>query len=327
MTWSNPWLVGGDAETPEQVARMFAFVATGGAEGIAQPGDLKVVAQPVPNNQLSVSAGGALMLNRGADSYEQSYIAANPDPDVVTITATGSTGVRRDLVVCRVEDPNAAGGSQWKNNGADPVKGPFMFTRVIENVPAGTTRLQDVPGHGSDIGFALALVTIPANTGTITNAMIADLRKLARPRETRIVARDLGMSVGSLAGTAGTLFPPFQPSIVVPDWATHAEVEVTISQLSAQGSSNGFANVSLRAADGATVVVDGDQMAYNADVSSGSNTRFVHQSSVYGDVRSQRGRTVKPSNFMRKEAAARGDLRYDQYAQIKFVVTFYERIV
>jgi hypothetical protein len=327
MTWSNPWLVGGDAETPEQVARMFAFVATGGAEGIAQPGDLKVVAQPVPSNQLVVSAGGALMLNRGADSYEQSYIAANSDPDVVTIAATGSTGARRDLIVCRVEDPNAAGGSQWKNNGADPVEGPFMFTRVIENVPAGTTRLQDVAGHGSDVGFALALVTVPANTGTITNNMITDLRKMARPREERYVLRDLGQSISSLTQTTDRIFPAFQPNVVVPDWATHVEVEVIVSQVSAAANSNGYAALQLREADGQTIILPGDTMAYNADASGGGNTRFVHLSSTYGDIRAYRGRTVRPSNAMRKASAAAANLSYDQYAQIKFVVTFYERIV
>ncbi|WP_242089260.1 hypothetical protein [Curtobacterium sp. DN_7.5] len=327
MTWSNPWLVGGNAETSEQTARTLAFIASGGAEGIAQPADLKVVATPVPSSQLAVSIGGAIILNRGADSYEQSYVGVNADPDTVTINPTNSTGVRRDLVAVRVEDPNAVGGTQWAGNGADPDEGPFLFTRVIENVPAGTTRLQDVPGHGNDVGFALALVTIPANTATITSAMLTDLRQIARPRETRVVARDLGQSVSTLTQTADRVFPAFQPSFVVPDWATHVEIEVTVSQISAASNSNGYAALQLRESDGQTIILPGDTMAYNADASGGGNTRFVHLSSTYGDVRSYRGRTIRPSNVMRKASAAAGDLSYDQYAQIKFVATFYERIV
>lgn len=324
MTWDNPWFVGQPAKHSAQIARTFAFVATGGAAGIAQPSDCKVVATAVPSDTLLVSAGGLLIPSRGADSYEQSYISSNREPDPVKPAATGSTGGRRDLIVGRVEDINAAGGAQWKNNGADPATGPFMFSRIIENVPAGTKTLQEVSGHESDVGEALALITIPANTATFTNAMITDLRRLARPRETTVELFDPGTAKATLSATAGTVFPPFTPDVPVPDWATHVRITLTIAQLAALGNSTGGGNVQGRDTSGATIV-DGDSVAFNFDAVV-TSTRGVYIASTYGDVRALRGKTLRPTSLMRKNAG-QANLQYDEGSQMTYRVTFYEKPV
>lgn len=315
----------GAAHSPE-VTRNALYASTGGAEGVNGPTDCKVTATTVPGGTVNVAIGSVLILARQANVRQQSYADANPTVDNVAVTSTGSTK-RSDLVVVRVEDPGQAG-EPW-DDPANPAVGPYIYTRVIPNVPAGTTRLQDVAGHENDTAVTLARIDLPANTATVTNAMIVDLRKIARPREATVRLTDLGATPGTMTSAAsGTQFPPFQPSVVVPDWATHMQVDMSVSQISAGASSNGFANVSVRAADGTTIVVDGDQMAYNVDVASGVNTRFVHLASTpVGDVRSQRGKVVKPTSFMRKAAAGLGNLTYDQYSQIRYEVVFYERIV
>lgn len=319
-----PFFVGGGAVHTPEVFRALAYAATGGQEGIVQPADLKVVPLAVPGGGVMVSIGGGYALSRAANAAEQTYVFRHPTPTQVDITPAGSSGSKAVMIVARVEDPWVAG-EPW-DDPSDPTVGPYVFIRAID-CNGSTTKLRNIAGHANDTGIELARINIPANTGTITSAMITDLRKIARPRETHESLVDLGSSTGTLTSAAGTLFPPYQPSILVPDWATHMRCDLSISQLSAQGSSNGFANVSVRASDGTTVVIDGDQMAFNADVSSGSNTRFVHLATAYGDIRAQRGNLVRPSSYMRKEVAGRGDLRYDQYAQMRFDITFYERIV
>lgn len=325
MTWDSvPYVtqLEGAAHAPE-VFRTALYASTGGAEGIVDPTDLKVTATAVPGGTLNIAIGSALIRARAAGAAQQTYAARNPTLDNVAVPATGNA-IRRDLVVVRVEDPGMTG-EPW-DDPDDPAVGPYVFTRVIPNVPAGTTRLQDVPGHENDTGFALALITIPANTGTYTNAMLTDLRRLARPRQQRIPLTDLGATTSTLTQTAGTLFPKYQPSVTVPDWATHMRVDMTISGLyaGADADTNGLANVSVRAADGATVVIDGDQVAFNSDKA----TRFVHIGSTpSGDIRAQRGKVVKPSSFMRKAATNRGDVTYDQYSQMRFDVVFDERII
>jgi hypothetical protein len=327
MTWDNvPYMIQlqGAAHAPE-VFRNALHVSTGGAEGVNSPTDCKVTATTVPGGTVNVAIGSVLIVARHATAFQESYADVNRTVDNVQVTSTGATK-RSDLVAAIVEDPGVAGAPY--DDPDNPAIGPYMFTRVIPNVPAGTTRLQDVAGYANVSGFALARIDIPANTATVTNAMIVDLRKIARPRQEKVNLTDLGATPGVLNQTAGTLFPPFQPSVTVPSWATHVRVDMTIAGLSAGGSTNGFANVSVRAADGTTVVVDGDQVAFNADVSAGVNTRFVHIASTpSGDVRAQRGKVIKPSSYMRKAAADRGNVTYDQYSQMRMEVVFDERIV
>lgn len=95
---------------------------------------------------------------------------------MVAIAATGSAGGRSDLIVAQVEDPNMAG-EPWQTP-TNPAVGPYIFTRVIPNVPAGTTSLRPL-GYSGRSAIVLARVDLPASTGTVTASMITDLRELA----------------------------------------------------------------------------------------------------------------------------------------------------
>ncbi|WP_437582735.1 hypothetical protein ACSAGD_10745 [Paramicrobacterium sp. CJ85] len=227
-----PWMVGGGAEHSPEVVRAQTYAATNGAEGIVSVGDLKVVPLDVPGTAVNVRPGGGLALNRHPGHAGETYTFRNATSTQVDIAATGSGAGRSDLIVARVEDPFLQGSPY--DAPADPKSGPYVFPRVISNVPTGTTRLQDVPGHEADTGIALARIDIPASTGTITAAMIKDLRKVAIPRQHTqrlfysLVTGDEEKLTAT--GANGEVWPNASTNswgnLDIPEWATHADIQV-----------------------------------------------------------------------------------------------------
>lgn len=214
MTWDKtPWFIGNGAEHSPEVARLVLFASTGGAEGIADSGDLKVLAQGSPGGSVRVMPGAALLVNRSAGGAQQSYGGRNPTEDVVAVAATGTGGGRSDLVIARVEDPQY---SPWQAPG-DPTSAQYIFTRVIQNVPAGTT-----DARALNLGYpaiALARIDIPAGTGAISQAMIKDVRKLARPRNSRHTL--IQTPTAAKAFTTALVDHLTFGSVDIPTWATH----------------------------------------------------------------------------------------------------------
>lgn len=242
MTWSTvPFFVDG-AVHPAEIMRLLAFAATGGKEGVVSPGDCKVVPLATPGAGVQVSVGAVIVLNRATSGQQQTYMAKNPTSDTVGVTASGSGAGKSDLVVAMIEDPNMPGNSKYAANVTDPKTGPYVWTRIVPNVPAGTTRLQDVPGHELESGIALARIDFPASTGTVTAAMITDLRKLALARsETQNIIGTPTDDQVTLSTTTWSAFPKNKLSgIVVPDWATHAviRVDTTLRYISGDAYAN-----------------------------------------------------------------------------------------
>ncbi|WAB10793.1 minor tail protein [Arthrobacter phage Tuck] len=235
MSWDSvPWFVGGGAEHSPEVARLLAYAAVGGAEGLVTPDDLKVSPLAVPGGGVQIAPGAALIRNRAAGGSEQTYVARNPVTDTVTIAATGSGSGRTDLIVAQIEDPFMAG-EPWQDP-VDPKVGPYVYTRVISNVPSGTKRLQDVPGYSGRSAITLARVTLPASTGTVTAGMITDLRKLARPRTERRMttvfpsgARTAGNKLPTSSYAPWPLTSAQRPAVDVPTWATRIDIAVHMS--------------------------------------------------------------------------------------------------
>lgn len=237
---SVPWFTGGGAQHSPEVARTLAYAATNGKLGIISPTDLKVTATAVPGSDVQVSVGSAAIPSRNATGANQSYIARMNTADTVSIAATSSSGGRSDLVVIQIEDPWVSG-EPWQDP-ADPTVGPYVFTRVISNVPAGTTDLNNVSGYSGRTAITLARIDIPASTGTITSAMITDLRKMANPRsERQIVKGTLDATTTTLSSATWNLYPrnPIT-GITVPAWATHAVIrtDTTIRFVSGEAYAN-----------------------------------------------------------------------------------------
>ncbi|MBM0201923.1 hypothetical protein JNW90_01470 [Micromonospora sp. STR1s_5] len=249
MGWDPvPWMVGGGAQHSAEVARVLAYVACRGNEGIVGSGDLRVKALNVPDGAVTVDPGACSILCRATGQLHQAYTGRVTTVDgPVAIPATTSSGGRSDLVIARVEDPFLSG-EPWPDP-TDETVGPYIRTRVIPNVGASTTTLAQL-GLGQS-GIELARIDIPASTGTITQAMIKDLRKIANPRRERrldLVFRPSGQVqvTNATPVTLGT-----SAAIKVPLWATAIKMSVIGSGLQVLG-----ANIygALRAVFGGSIV-------------------------------------------------------------------------
>ncbi|UVF61143.1 minor tail protein [Arthrobacter phage Aoka] len=222
---NTPWFIGGGAQHSPEVARTLAFASTRGAEGIVGIGDLKVQAQAVANGTVRVSTGAAIILNRYAGGGQQSYGLRNATQTDVAITATGSGAGRTDLIIARVLDPQYEGAAP-----ADPVTFQYSRIVVVQGVPAGTKTAAEL-----NLGYpaiALAKVTLPVSTATITAGMITDLRKVANPRRDRAMVTVFPSATQSIP-TAGYSSWPIQtaqrPLVPVPSWATRVDIVAHLS--------------------------------------------------------------------------------------------------
>jgi hypothetical protein len=190
-----------------------------------------VTAQPVPNNTVNVAPGGGLLLNRYPGGTGQSYTLRNGTGTPVTIAPTGSSGGRTDLVIARILDPQYEG-----NPPADPTNFQYDYPTVIQGVPAATKTFKELGLNYPAI--QLAKVSLPASTGTVTAAMITDLRKVAQPRRERamIVIFPNGVWQSGTAQqmpTSGYNTWPMnisqRPYVTIPEWATRCDIVATIT--------------------------------------------------------------------------------------------------
>jgi hypothetical protein len=316
-----PFVIGGDAEHGPDVFRQALYVATGGKQGVGSPSDLKVTPLDVPGAGVKIAAGGGTILNRTAT--QESYGVRNPTADTgsIQVPASGSSSKRTHLIVCRVDNPYVDGNAQAP---VDPVHGPYNSFALIPDVPAGTRLLQEVPQYKGLSAIELCRLDVPAATQTITAAMITDLRQLTRANSDMISFSDLGVSTATLSATSGTIFPPFRPSVVVPDWANYVRVELIITSLSALGNSTGKYNVQLQDSAGNNVI-EGNSVSFNADAVV-TSTRVNLLAMAEGDITAARGKTLRPTTLMRKTDTKQANLKYDDASQMLYRVTFYERL-
>ena len=231
---STPWIVGGGAEHSPEVVRQALYDSTGGAEGVSSVGGLKVLANGTPNGTVRVLPGGGILNNRYAGGAGQSYAVRNASQTSVSIKATGSGSGRVDMVVIRVLDPQYEG-------SAPPDPNDFQYTRleVIEGVSAGVKTAKEL-----NLGYpaiALAKITLPKSTGTVTAGMIEDLRKMAQPRRQEVLRARPAVAVDTetLSNTVarGEYFPNAGAlqMIAIPEWATRAIIEATWIQVREPG--------------------------------------------------------------------------------------------
>lgn len=229
MAWDGvPWFVGGGAEHTPEVARLLGYAAFRGNEGVIGIGDLQVKALATPGSSIRVMPGACSILNRASAQTYQAYAARLPTEDAVPVSATTSGGGRSDLVVARIEDPWLAG-EPWADP-ADPKAGPYVYTRIITNVPPTTRTYKDL--GLADSAIALGRIDIPSSTATITQAMITDLRKVANPRRERSVLTANPASTETLTSSSFVAWPTAASwQVDVPAWATKVILRGAVSGL------------------------------------------------------------------------------------------------
>lgn len=234
---TTPWAVNGGAEHFADVARLMAYASTAGAEGVVEPSSLRVAAQSVANGTVRVLPGAALILNRYSGAGQQTYVLRNPSSTDVAIPATGSSGGRTDLIVARILDPQYEG-----QPPANPLT--FQYSRLerINGVPAGTKSAKQL-----NLGYpaiALAKVTLPASTGTVTAGMITDLREVALPRRKRDLRTVAIVSAGTEELSASGVDGEYWPNaggvqfVEIPEWATRCRIIGTWAQVRVPANSN-----------------------------------------------------------------------------------------
>lgn len=238
-----PWAVLGGRHSAS-VARMLAFNATAGAEGVSGISDLRVTQQTVATGTVKVAAGGATIINRYPGVMNESYVARAGSSTTVAVAANSSGATRYDLLVLRIDD--------WNFPGAQATPGtlptdtvPVAKFQVISNVAASVVSAAQLGLNYP--ALALARIAIPNGVSAITDAMITDLRKKTVPQADRLLlAKGTAASRSwflDVTTDAGKVFPDdaLWTNILVPTWATKANIVGTWGSLVfAEGGSNGY---------------------------------------------------------------------------------------
>ncbi|MBJ6623482.1 hypothetical protein [Streptomyces sp. DHE17-7] len=208
----RPLLTNGATHSAQQFRMMIRDLANG-AEGITQGDDLKVSQRSTPGGGVVIGDGSGVIRGR-ANAFQGHYSVCNIGSVDVPIAATGATG-RSDMLIIRVEDPDYEG-------NLNPETQQIVYPDIIPNVSSSATTIPD-----SRTGIPLARIDIPANTSTITTAMITDLRRVAvytQSPASQSTAIGASTTYSYFSTAAGINFS-------VPDWATKAIVKIDISPL------------------------------------------------------------------------------------------------
>lgn len=220
MTFRVPWVISDVTEVPLEVARMLAYAATGGSQGVVGPGDLQVRSLSTPGSSVRIAPGTFIALNNFPSNDNQSYIGWNDGEITKAVTATGPA-TRSDLVYARIWD-----GGQT-NGGTSGI----ASVEIAQGVNPSTTTLEEV--NANIAGVALARIDMPANTSTVDQAYITDLRKLVNPRRREIVRihnMPDSSSVQNLTSASYVTWPSQATwSVEIPDWAVRAQLVVNIA--------------------------------------------------------------------------------------------------
>lgn len=249
MTLLTPYAIDG-AQHSARLFRRQLQQASSGAAGISRPGDFKVLPLNVPGAGFRVSAGGVLIPSRDSGvAYRETYGVENDgEISVLDVPGTGSSGGRTDMVIVEVTDPSMQAVSYPVPD--EPLTAAYSRVRVVQNVPANAKSIADVPALANVTGYACALIKWPASTGTITAAMITDLREVALPRSIRVL-RNINLTekgtgdrqhinVGGAYPLGGDTWPQEAENagildIEIPAWATHMAYTLSWTQLNRRG--------------------------------------------------------------------------------------------
>lgn len=237
-----PWFVGGGALHSAEVARLVAYMAFNGNEGIVEAPDLAVRELAVPGSAVRVMPGACAIHNRAVGGEYQAYAGRLPTQDQVSIGATDSSGPRSDLIVAQAENPHIPG--EPYQQPADPTVGPYIFTRVIPDVPSTTRSVRElVTADYNPSAITLARVDMPVSTATVAQSYITPLRFMANPRRLqlqRIINLGSVYNPDALQSTTYEVFPDdaywwIDP---IPPWAVRCQLFATISGMRLENSGN-----------------------------------------------------------------------------------------
>lgn len=235
MTFENAAYAINGAEISAALARR-ALYSEARQGGIVQKDDLKVSPLAVPGVGVVISEGVGLVLNGYQDDPNEVYVVSNPGGHTLPPMEmpAANPAARSFIVAVVVGDPDfSQSGHPWMPSDGIPAgqESTFQYVRptLIPVADANVTSL--------DVGYPaleLARLDIPANTTTITGAMITDLRKLASPRQSQEIFVGAPWSSSSTdvipSGNAYADWgAKYKPTVRVPSWAKRAIVVASIN--------------------------------------------------------------------------------------------------
>lgn len=235
MTFDNAaWAING-AQMGADLARR-AMYAEARQSGIVQKEDLEVTELAVPGVGILISDGVGLVINDYQTDPNEIYVVSNPGSHTIPSgdMPAANPAAKSYIVAVVVGDSDfSQAGHPWMT-AEDPPEGEettFEYVRpTLIEVSAGATTL--------DVNYpalVLARLDIPADTTTITNSMITDLRTLASPRQ----SQEMFVSpVESWTNASPDYIPAatdyqswgsYSPTVKVPSWATRAILVCSIN--------------------------------------------------------------------------------------------------
>lgn len=194
-----------DLDYGAEDVRHLSYLASMGQTGTATADSLRVTATATPSTSVIVNAGVATI--RGT-SLVSSYVVTNDQAVTLPVPANNGSGVLRRTVIYSVRDPQMAGMPQL--SGPNDTAGDLQ---VVTSLPTDRPYI------------ILADINFPANTGTVTNAMITDRRAMAL---TRSVTRSF-IHYPSYTNPIGTTYEQIAgaaPTFYCPPGMTHANIIV-----------------------------------------------------------------------------------------------------
>lgn len=208
------------------LARTEAYAANSGSEGLVQGPDLKVLPLAVAGQGVRIDTGAALILNRYQGlAPDQMYTVTNPTMHTVpsSLMPSANAAAKNYIVAVVIGDPEFSPSghpfmpSQFPTGQASTFE--YVRAMVIEETAFNSRTYP---------ALALARLAIPANTTTITDSMITDLRKLARPRSWMaqgiVAATGAADPLNQVAPTTAR-FPNVNViTVTIPTWATRVKI-------------------------------------------------------------------------------------------------------
>lgn len=236
MTFENTaWAIDG-ALLGSSLARRAEFAAVSGAQGIVQKPDLKVRQLAVPGVGILIDPGVGLVTNKYQTTPNETYVVSNPSSHTIPAIEmpAANPSAKSYIVAVVIGDPDfSQTGHPWMQATDPPVgqETTFQYVRpTLIEVSAGATSL-----NVSYPALVLARIDVPANTTTIIDSYITDLRALARPRQEQQIFVGNPWTNGSPqyipSGSAYADWgaAQYSPSVKVPSWATRAIVVTSIN--------------------------------------------------------------------------------------------------
>jgi hypothetical protein len=186
----NPIYIGENALHQPSAIRLLSYGLTTGKPGVLGTTDCAIKALGTPGAAIQAMPGAYMVRNKALGGSYEGYAGKFDVAEQKAVSAVGSGGSRRDLVVLVIKDPYVSGAGAWDEPG-DLVDGPYAHIEVIENV--GTT-VWDVSQAGAPYNtwsaITLARIDRDPSTGIVTQGDITDLRSLAALGGTRTVIVD-----------------------------------------------------------------------------------------------------------------------------------------